>query len=101
LAWSKAQTLGLAAGGLAALAGWDLSGFARRMRRAGRVQGEAELVSRHLRRLGIVVGLGAALILAALLLPLRLGFGAALLLGVLVVVGLARVIRGAGNPVIR
>jgi len=115
--WQAADTLGLAgfaglasagvwlgyvaplllAGLVAALAGWDLSRFARRLAGAGRVEGLPGLVRAHLRRLLAALGLGLLLGLAALEIQITLSFAAALLLAACAILGLSRAVRALGQ----
>jgi hypothetical protein len=97
LAAAIGMLLGLGAGWMllgaaAALVAWDLDDLVRRLERAGRVEAQAAIESRHLARLAAVAGLGLALAAIPLGLRLDLGFGLVLLLGLLAVLGLGRVV---------
>jgi hypothetical protein len=83
------------AGVVAALAAWDLDHFAQRLRGAGRVVGEAELVQAHMLRLLPIVLIGLLLGAVGLGLQIELRFGWALLLGALAVLGLRWAMRSA------
>jgi hypothetical protein len=83
------------AGVVAALAGWDLSAFAGRLARAGRVVDEALLWRAHLRRLALTLCAGAVLGALPLLVRFELSFGWLLVLGVVAVVALSRTIRSS------
>jgi hypothetical protein len=81
------------AGVVATLAAWDLSAFAGRLARAGRVVDEPALWQAHLRRLAATLGIGAVLGVLPLLVRLELSFGWLLTLGIVAVVALSRAIR--------
>lgn len=77
---------------VAALSAWDLDAFARRLNRAAKVEGQADLERQHLLRLLAVDGLGLVLAAVALGVRFRFGFGLALLLGILAILGLSQAI---------
>ena len=94
--------LGLAAGWMllgvvAALAAWDLSHFAARLRSAGASAPPPELTRAHLRQLAIVVAAGVLLGGIALGSRVELSFGWALLAAALAIIGLSRLIGAGGK----
>lgn len=95
-AWQGLPSGGSLLSVVAALAAWDLSHFAGRLRRAGHVERRAELERAHLGQLATVAAIGALLGAAALGLRLELTFGWALLVGGLTIYSLSRLI-GAGR----
>ncbi len=91
--WLQVSPAWMLGGLIAALSAWDLSGWRRQLRAAGRVQDQVALDRRHLGRLLAVDALGLLLGGAALLLRLSFGLFWALVLGVLLIVSLARVME--------
>lgn len=90
--WSGAPPLLMVAGLTAALSGWDLALFERRLAQAKRVADEPGLRGAHGQRLGLVGGLSLLLAGLALSLQLQFNLGGAILLGLLLVIGLGRVV---------
>ena len=84
-------------GVVAALAAWDLSHFAARLRDAGALTPPAELTRAHLRRLAIVAGAGLLLGGIALGIRVELTFGWAILAAALAIIGLSRLLRAGGS----
>ena len=84
-------------GVVAALAAWDLSHFAARLRDAGALTPPAELTRAHLRRLAIVAGVGLLLGGIALGIRVELTFGWAILAAALAIIGLSRLLRAGGS----
>ena len=82
---------------VAALAAWDLSHFAARLRHAGAITPLAELTRAHLRRLAIVAGAGLLLGGIALGIRVELTFGWAILAAALAIIGLSRLLRAGGS----
>ena len=76
---------------VAALAGWDLDLFARRLRPVGAI--EPKVITRHLLASFAVAGLALGLLLAGLSLRLELNFGLALLLATVSFFSLVLILR--------
>ncbi len=84
-------------GVVAALAAWDLSHFAARLRRAGAITPPPGLTRDHLRRLALVAAAGLLLGGIALGIRVELTFGWALLAAALAVIGLSSLLRAGGQ----
>ncbi len=84
--WLDVPAAWLVAGVAAALAAWDLDGFAARLARYEPRPDQSQLVKIHLERLLAVMGPGVILGEAALLLRLTLGLGVVAVVGILALV---------------
>jgi len=84
-------------GVVAALAAWDMSHFAVRLRDAGTGTQLAELTRTHLRWVAAVVGTGLLLGGIALGIRVELAFGWAIVAASLAIIGLSRLIRSGGK----
>ena len=86
-------------GVVAALIGWDLARFQRRLdSQAGSPLATSQLKTIHLSRLAAVSGLGLLLGAASMALQIDLTLGWAVLLGLLMVVSLSWVVRRIRSP---
>jgi hypothetical protein len=96
-AWQELPAAWMLLGVVAALAAWDLSHFAARLRSAGAVPQATELTRMHLRRLAVVVAAGLLLGGIALGVRVEMTFGWAILAAALAVVGVSSLIRAGGE----
>lgn len=79
-------------GAVAGLLGWDLSGFARRMRFASRTDDLRGLEMRHLARVAIVAALALLIAGLASILHIKVPFELAVLLALMGALGLTRLV---------
>ena len=96
-AWQELPAGWMLIGLVAALAAWDLSHFAARLRDAGALTPPAELTRAHLRRLAVVAAAGLLLGGIALGIRVELTFGWAILAAALAIIGLSSLIRLSGR----
>jgi hypothetical protein len=78
---------------VSALATWDLQAFGRSLGRVRLGEGTRDLERRHLIRLLIVIALGLLAAGMALGIEVRLSFGLLMIMGLLVMLGMAQVLR--------
>jgi hypothetical protein len=79
-------------GAVAGLLGWDLSGFARRMRRASRTDDLHGIEMRHLARAAIVAAIALVIAGITAFFRIRIPFELAVLLAIMGAMGLTRLV---------